>query len=89
MTVSVYLNTDAVPEEDRMVETAKQIWKKEKTKWREFTVFMIFGELENFNYGAYGIAEFTPSGLKEFRVNDAPLQMLELKKSGVLDQIRD
>ena len=76
----LYLKTTGVPDEHRMRETAIRAWESGNQHWSEFTVFMIFGEIENFNAGAYGIAEFTPSGLKEFRLNDVPLRMLELKK---------
>jgi len=81
MVVRVYLETDKMPSKERMIETAKQIWSKEQKAWKEFTVFMIFGEIKDFDSGAYGIAEFTPVGLKEFRVNDTPLQMIELRNN--------
>ena len=81
MVVRVYLETDETPTKERMIATAKQIWTDEDKSWKEFTVFMIFGEIENFNSGAYGIAEFTPSGLKEFRVNETPIKMLEMRKA--------
>lgn len=68
-----------------MRETARLIWLPESSRWKGLTIFMIFGEIEDFSSGAYGIAEFTPSGLTEFRTNDTPLTMLKLKKSGALD----
>jgi hypothetical protein len=62
-----------------MKATAQQVWQNETRKWDEFTVFMIFGQIKDFNAGAYGIAEFTPSGMADFSVNEVPLQMLELE----------
>ena len=79
MVYSIYLDTESTPSEERMKETAQQIWKNGNQRWNEFTVWMIFGPIKNFDTGAYGIAEFTPSGLKEFQINDIPLQMLELE----------
>ena len=62
--------------------TANKIWKAQASKWQQVTVFMIFGEIENFNSGAYGIAEFNKTGLTSFEVNKAPLRILKLKKEG-------
>lgn len=83
--VRIRLVTSILPTEERMRATATLIWRSESKRWDEFTVFMIFGEISDFNSGAYGIAEFTPSGLKDFKINDTPLRMLKLKKSGALE----
>ena len=85
MVMEVRLDTPDLPTEERMRETARIIWLPEATRWKALTVFMIFGELEDFSFGAYAIAEFTPNGLEEFRTNDNPLTMLRLKKSGAFD----
>ncbi|MBI9019999.1 MAG: hypothetical protein JEZ10_01920 [Verrucomicrobia bacterium] len=79
MVYRIYLNTETNPDQTRMEETAKQIWTTGNQKWNEFTVFMIFGEIKNFNSGAYGIAEFSPLGRTSFQINDVPLKMLELQ----------
>jgi len=79
MVYRIYLKTQAVPNEEQMKATAKQIWKTGNKQWDEFTVFMIFGKITTFKFGAYGVCEFTPSGLSKFFINDAPLQMLKLK----------
>ena len=79
MVYRLYLNTQATPDQDRMKATAEQVWRDGNRRWNEFTVFMIFGQIKDFNAGAYGIAEFTPSGLSDFRINTVPLQMLELE----------
>jgi hypothetical protein len=77
MVYRLYLNTQSSPDQDRMKATAEQVWRDGNQRWNEFTVFMIFGQIKDFNAGAYGIAEFTPSGLSDFRINTVPLQMLE------------
>jgi len=73
MTVRIKLLTDTKPDRERMIITAKEIHSNASDKWKEFTVFMIYGEMENFNYGAYGAAEFTPEGLKEFNAYESCL----------------
>ena len=85
MVLEVRLDTSALPTMERMKETARLIWLPEASRWKALTVFMIFGEIEDFSSGAYGIAEFTPNGLTEFRTNDNPLTILRLKKSGAFD----
>lgn len=79
MVCRIYLDTQATPNQDRMKATAEQVWRDGNQKRNEFTVFMIFGKIKDFNAGAYGIAEFTPSGLSDFQINTVPLQMLELE----------
>jgi len=79
MVYRLYLDTQTTPDQDRMKATAEQVWRNGNQRWNEFTVFMIFGKIKDFNAGAYGIAEFTPSGLIDFRINTVPLQMLELE----------
>jgi hypothetical protein len=81
MVYRVYLNTQSIPDNERMKATANQVWQDGNRKWNEFTVFMIFGKLKDFNAGAYGIVKFTPSGMSELLVNNVPLQMLELKQA--------
>ena len=80
MVYRVYLNTQGTPDQDRMKATAERIWRDGNRRWNEFTVFMIFGQIKNFDTGAYGIAEFKPSGMTEFRINKVPLQMLEITR---------
>ena len=77
--IRVKLLTDYVPSEQLMKLTANKIWKAHALEWQEVTVFMIFGEIENFKSGAYGIAEFNKAGMTSFEVNKAPLRILKLK----------
>ena len=82
----IHLDTATAPSPQQMKETAATLWVENRCipnttrAWDECTVFMIFGEMEDFAYGAYGIAEFTPDGLASFKVNKTPLQMLELNQ---------
>jgi len=62
-----------------MIDTAAEIWAQEKQQWTQFTVFMIGGEIRDFGAGAYGIAEFAPTGMRKFEVNDVPVRMLKIK----------
>ena len=68
MTVRIKLLTDTKPDRERMIITAKEMHSNASDKWKEFTVFMIYGEMENFNQGAYGAAEFHSNGFKELNV---------------------
>lgn len=79
MVYRIYLDTTEVPDIDRMKGTAAQVWRSGNRKWNEFTVFMIFGPIKDFSAGAYGIAEFNPSGLTDFRINKVALQMVKLR----------
>ncbi|MFO7821358.1 MAG: hypothetical protein R6V56_04815 [Lentisphaeria bacterium] len=76
MVYSVYLNTQQTPDQERMRATAQQIWRNGNKKWDDFIVQMIFGPIENFDTGAYGIADFSPSGIVDFSINEVPLKML-------------
>lgn len=79
MVVRVRLETDDLPTRERMIDTAAEIWAQEKQQWTQFTVFMIGGEIRDFGAGAYGIAEFAPTGMRKFEVNDVPVRMLKIK----------
>lgn len=85
MVFEVRLDSADLPTEERMKETARLIWLPEASRLKALTVFMIFGEIEDFSSGAYGIANFTQNGLTEFRINENPLTILRLKKSGAFD----
>jgi hypothetical protein len=78
MVYRIYLNTETTPDLARMQSTAQGIWYEGNTGWNELTVFMIFGRIQDFSAGAYGIAEFNTTGLISFRTNQMPLQMLDL-----------
>jgi hypothetical protein len=87
MKVSVQLETADLPTKDRMIDTATKIWMDGNRHWKEFTVFMIGGGIRDFKCGAYGIAEFTPAGLKEFKINDVPLKMMKMEAEGLFKDL--
>lgn len=66
LVIRIRLNTNETPDKDRMISTAKQLWKKQSKKWDEVTIFMIYGKMKNFNFGAYASAEFNSSGDVKF-----------------------
>ncbi|MGJ8678293.1 MAG: hypothetical protein ACSHX0_12295 [Akkermansiaceae bacterium] len=78
LVVRIQLDTEEKPTKERMVKTAKKIWSAQQREWKEFTVFMIYGEMENFNYGAYGAAEFRPKGLLEFKTYEDNYQLWKM-----------
>ncbi|MCH7763088.1 MAG: hypothetical protein IIB95_05020 [Candidatus Marinimicrobia bacterium] len=65
MTYRVLLNVTQKPKEQKIKDVALSIWK-------EFTVFLYLPEM-NTNSVAYGIANFTPNGLKDFNVQEYAL----------------
>jgi len=69
LVLRIRLDTDVQPEKERMMYTAKKLWKQQSSEWDEVTVFMIYGGMEDFNYGAYAMAEYTPDGLQEFNIH--------------------
>lgn len=79
MIYRLYFKTQSTPDQNRMKATAEQLWRNGNQGWDQFTVFMIFGPIKNFDAGAYGIAEFNPSGLSDFQINTDPLQILGIK----------
>lgn len=72
MTYRVLLNVSKKPKEQKIKEVALSIWKDGNKSWKEFTVFLYLPEM-NTNSMAYGIANFTPSGLKDFNVQEYAL----------------
>jgi len=80
LVLRIRLDTEELPNEKRMKKTAEQIWKKEGKQWKEFTVAMIYGDIPNFNFGSYGTAEYRPSGLLEFRINQDFIMLWNMKQ---------
>jgi len=72
MTYRVLLNVSEKPNEQKIKDVALSIWKDGNKSWKEFTVFLYLPEM-NTNSMAYGIANFTPSGLKDFNVQEYAL----------------
>ncbi len=69
MTNRVVLKVTKIPTEQQMKDVATAIWKNGNKSWKEFTVFIYLPDMDTDDI-AYGVAEFRPNGLKEFRVQD-------------------
>lgn len=67
MTYRVLLNVTEIPQEQKVKDVAVSIWQDGNKSWKEFTVFLYLPEM-NTNSMAYGIANFTPSSLKDFNI---------------------
>ena len=74
MVYRVVLSVDEAPNEDKMKEVAQYLWENGNTNWKEFTVFLYLPSM-NSNSAAYGIGEFRPEGLLEFKVNEWTLSL--------------
>lgn len=72
MTYRVLLNVTEIPQEQEVKDVAVSIWKDGNKSWKEFTVFLYLPEM-NTNSIAYGITNFTTSGLKDFNVQEYAL----------------
>jgi len=79
MTYRVLLNVSEKPKDQKIKDVALSIWKNGNKSWGEFTVFLYLPEM-NTNSSAYGIANFTPSGLKDFDVQEYALWGTKWKK---------
>jgi len=72
MVFRIIVNVNRIPSEDQLKKTAKYIWENGNKGWKEFTVFMYLPDMDT-NNAAYGMGEFRPYGLKEFRIQDFAL----------------
>ena len=72
MTYRVLLNVSEKPNEQKIKDVALSLWNDGNKSWKEFTVFLYLPEM-NTNSMAYGIANFTPSGLDNFNVQEYAL----------------
>ncbi len=79
MTYRVLLNVTKTPQEQEVKDVAVSIWQDGNKSWKEFTVFLYLPEMDT-NSMAYGIANFTPSGLKDFNVQELALWGTKWKK---------
>jgi hypothetical protein len=68
----VVLKVDRVPTEAEMRVTVHQVWEDGGQQYREFTVFAYLPGLDTHG-PAFAIAEYTPSGLAKFRLNETAL----------------
>jgi len=72
MVYRIMLDVRQLPTESAMKELAKSIWKKGNTQWDEFTVFIYLPGMKT-NSIAYGVGEFRPDRMKEFRIQNFAL----------------
>ena len=72
MVYRVVIEVEEIPVAQELEKTALQIWQEGNQDWEEFTVFMYLPDMDT-KLVAYGVAEFRPPGLKEFRIQEAAL----------------
>lgn len=72
MVFRIIVNVNRIPSEVQLKKTAKYIWENGNKGWKEFTVFMYLPDMDTNNV-AFGVGEFRPYGLKEFRIQDYSL----------------
>lgn len=75
----IYIETDRPVNKIRLKATARSIWRHGNQKWDEFTVFMVYGEVKNFRFGACASAKFNPYGMEDFWVTDRPFLMIKIE----------
>jgi hypothetical protein len=71
-TYRVEIRTEEIPDAIQMRGIAQHLWRDGNRSWGDFTVFFYLPGMDSHG-AAFGIAEFTPRGLSEFRKNDAAL----------------
>lgn len=69
MVVRVMVDVEDIPTKAELKRIAEAIWTNGNTRWAEFTVFLYLPEMDIHSI-AYGLGEYTPSGLKEFMIQD-------------------
>ena len=72
MKYKIILNTDTLPTDEEMKNTAIYIWKNGNKNWKEFYVLMYLPEM-NTHWAPYGSVEFNQTGLIKFRKREAML----------------
>jgi len=72
MVYRVVIEVEKIPANEQLEKIALQIWKNGNKDWKEFTVFMYLPDMDT-KLAAYGVAEFRPQGLKEFRIQEFAL----------------
>ncbi len=72
MVYRVVVKVEEIPLKEELEKTAIEIWENGNKEWNEFTVFMYLPDMDT-GLVAYGVADFRPEGLKEFRIEEAAL----------------
>lgn len=74
MVLRVVVKTNRIPSEAQLKDIAISLWRNGNKHWKEFTVFMYLPYMDTHSI-AYGIGEFRPEGLKEFKINDYAIDL--------------
>jgi hypothetical protein len=74
MVLRVVVKTNRIPSEAQLNDIAISLWRNGNKHWKEFTVFMYLPYMDTHSI-AYGIGEFRPEGLKEFKINDYAIDL--------------
>jgi len=84
----VILQVDRVPAEAEMRNTVHQVWKESGQDYQEFTVFAYLPGLAT-NGPAFAVAEYTPSGLAKFLLNDTALYGTKWRPAALVEAQAD
>lgn len=69
MAYRVLVEINHKPSKSQLKQLATKLWRSGNKRWKEFFVFMYLPGMNTEGF-AYGVAEFKPSGLKNFRVHN-------------------
>ena len=72
MVYRVVVLVEEIPIKEKLEKTSIQIWEDGNKDWKEFTVLIYLPDMDT-GLVAYGVAEFGPQGLKEFRIQEEAL----------------
>lgn len=72
MTFRVIPEVEKMPPNEQLEKMALRIWENGNKGWKEFTVFIYLPDMDT-RLAAYGVAEFRPQGLKEFKIQEFAL----------------
>lgn len=81
MAYRVMLEVDRLPQKQEMANVARMLWEGGNRRWKEFYVFLYLPDMDP-QSAAYAIAEFAPSGLKQFRVQEWALRGTRWERKG-------
>ena len=82
MTFRVVAEVEKIPSNSQLEKMALRIWENGNKAWKVFTVFIYLPGMDT-RLAAYGVAEFGPQGLKEFRILEAALYGTKWESSKV------
>jgi hypothetical protein len=68
-TLRVVVNAQGEPQDEALEQVAQRVWAEHGKSFDEVTVFCYLPDMDPYS-PAYAVAEFTPSGLREFKVEN-------------------